>query len=266
MADEIKAGAGAEPVADPNTSGTTPPSQASTNPPAKVDLTEIPQFREYQSKNDRERAENAARVSRLESELAQVRAERERAAQERAQAELAQIDSLDPAEQAKILRERLRGVEREREAQAQREQINAQVMNILSDAGIPPSDPRLAQVWALGPTQNTVAVMGRAVAAIQRAEREALQAELAEAKKPRDTKAQTAKEVVQALDAAGVTQTSNGQSVVQNSNPNEETRLKLLAEYRTFAGKGIDNPQYRNFAERLSKMGVTTGDLYRTWS
>ena len=99
-----------------------------------------------------------------------------------------------------------------------------------------------------------------------RAEVARMRWELAEAKKPRDTKAQTAKEVVQALDAAGVTQTSNGQSVVQNSNPNEETRLKLLAEYRTFAGKGIDNPQYRNFAERLSKMGVTTGDLYRTWS
>lgn len=265
MADEPKVGAG-EPVADPGTLGTTPPVAPVSTPPAPVDLTASPAFREYQSRADRKEAENKAHISRLESQLSQLSAAQDRAAQERAQSEMAQIDSLDPAEQAKLLRERLRGVEREREREAASARVTNQVMSILNEAGIQPNDPRLESVRSLPATADLIPALSRVVVSIQRQEREALQAELAEAKKPRDTKAETARQVVQALDDAGVTQTSNGQSVVASSNPNEEMRLKLLKEYHAFRGKGIDNPGYRNFTERLIKIGVTTGDLYRSWT
>ena len=266
MADENKAGVGQDPIASPDPSGTTPPVAPVSTPPAKVDLTTIPGFSEFQSKKDREIEAIKAHAARLDAELTQIRTANERAAQERAQAEMAQIDSLDPAEQAKLYRERARTLEREREAQAASARISNQAMSILSEAGIQPNDPRLESIRSLPATADLIPALSRVVASIQRSEREALQAELAEAKKPKDTKAETARQVVQALDEAGVTQTSNGQSVVNNSNPNEEMRLKLLKEYKSYSGKGIDNPGYRNFMGRLLKIGVTTGDLYSPWS
>jgi len=266
MTDENRSGVGPEPIADPQPSGLTPPAPAPVSPPAKVDLTENPQFREYQSKKDREIAEVRAEASRMAARLQQIEAESQRAAQERAQAELAQIETLDAPEQAKILRERLRNVEREREAQAASARITSQAMSILNEAGIAPNDPRLESIRQMPATSDLIPALSRMVASIQRQEREAMAAELAEARKPRDTKAETAREVVRALDDAGVTAVSNGQSVVTPMNPNEEARQKLLKEYKSFAGKGIDNPAYRAFTERLIQMGVTTGDLYRPWS
>ncbi len=266
MADEIQqSGVGTQPIAPAQPSGLTPPAPAPVSPPAKVDLTTVPGFSEFQSKKDREIAEVKAEAARLAAKLGQIEATQERAAQERAQQEIAQIETLDPAEQAKLYRERARALEREKEAQALSARYTNQAMSILNDAGISPNDPRLESIRAMPATADLIPALSRVVAAIQRAERDALQAQLTEAQKPRDTKAETAREVVQALDAAGVTQTSNGQSVVNNSNPNEEARQKLLKEYQAFRGKGIDNPQYRNFQERLLKIGKTTGDLYQPW-
>jgi colicin import membrane protein len=225
MADEqqVNAGGVQTPGAQPgNGTAVTPqpgaqqPSVTPAQPPAQA--TTDDNFRKYQAERDRERARLLAQADEARAEAAKARAEAAEAAQ---QARRAQLNGLDPEEKAAALERELASVQQRQqlaEAQQVEQQRNAQkAMAALARAGISPDDARLAPYLAGENWTEKMANLAEGIAAIQGEELDKLRVEVTKAEK---------RGAQEALNAAGVTQTSGAASTPGDSMSAKE------AEYR----------------------------------
>lgn len=272
MADTETAGASqpevASPVPTPGqvTPPAAPPTQEATRTP--VSLTDIPEFREYQSKKDREKAESDRRAAEANAKLNAIQAQLEAIQAEKLRSEMQQLEALDPAEQAAAYKRRLAERDAQDRIKAEQARIYAQANAIVSESGLNPADPRLKAVWDMGATPAAIDALTRLAPQIVKqdseAEKAALKAELEALKRaqPAQAKSETQKAVVAALNSAGVTATSSAPSVIAPVGAEEATMQALRDKWNRNKGKGIDNPVITQIEADLRKMGKTSADLF----
>ena len=272
MADTETAGASQPEVASPvPTPGqVTPPTAPPETPTAKpVSLTEIPEFRAYQSAQDKKEAAAQRAIAEQSAQLHAVKAQLEQLAAERRQAELAQLETLDPVEQVAALKKRMSAQEAQQRAEMEKAQIAKEASDLMAASGLAPNDPRLQQIWSMGATREAVAALARTLPAIARqdseAEKAALKAELEALKRaqPEKAKSETQKAVVAALNSAGVTATSSAPSVIAPVGAEEATMQAMREKWNRNKGKGVDNPVIADIERELRKIGKTSADLFR---
>mgnify|MGYP003593046041 CR=1 FL=1 len=269
MADENVGGTGLPPAAPTSQPGETapvaPPEPATAKP---VDLTQLPEFRAFQSKADREKAESDRRAAEANAKLNAIQAQLEAIQAERQRSEMQQLEALDPAEQAAAYKRRLAERDAQDRAKAEQARIYAQANAIVSESGLNPADPRLKAVWDMGATPAAIDALTRLAPQIVKqdseAEKAALKAELEALKRaqPAQAKSETQKAVVAALDKAGVTATSSAPSVIAPVGAEEATMKALRDKWTRNKGKGIDNPAIADVERELRKMGKTSADLF----
>lgn len=206
----------------------------------QVDLTELPEFRRYQSENDRKR-------TALEQQLQQMQAELQASQQQLQQLQEqnleAQVANLPPEEQAQVYQRELQRIRNEaaqgREQRAREAQFATQAKQLLESTGIDPDDPALD--WSGGPTAEGMIKLQQSVLQLQMAQAtEALQDNEKKAKKA----AQTAQQ--EALQQAGVTQVSmaTGHASSPLRQQYEQERQRLVGSGNV-AGAAQLRRQYR---------------------
>jgi hypothetical protein len=249
---------GADPVAPEAVSGAQAAAAAS-NQSVPRDLTQDENFRKFQSETDR-------KFAAMQRELAEERARRAALEAERERASLQQLESLDPVEQVKVLKQR---VEQQATAQTQAAQEQAftqQAMAAVTNAGVDLNDPRIAQAWnsAGKPSAEAVAAVATTAAAIAAEKARAAQQELETLKRGAGQQTQQAAAVAanRALADAGVLATSNsgGVSVVPEGQ-RERDIADAKARFRKLAGHGHDSAAVNKFRDDLEAKGLSMRDL-----
>lgn len=269
MADETVGGASQPEVAPTSQPGpavpVTPPELATAKP---VDLTQLPEFRAFQSKADREKAESDRRAAEANAKLNAIQAQLEAIQAERQRSEMQQLEALDPAEQAAAYKRRLAERDAQDRAKAEQARIYAQANSIVSESGLNPADPRLKAIWDMGATPAAIDALTRMAPMIVKqdaeAEKAALKAELEALKRaqPEQAKSATQKAVVAALNQAGVTATSSAPSAIAPVGAEDATMKAMREKWNRNKGKGVDNPVIADIERELRKIGKTSADLF----
>lgn len=270
MADENVGGTGLPPAAPMSQPGETAPVAPPEPATAKsVDLTQLPEFRAFQSKTDREKAEADRRLAETRAQMNAMQAQLEAIQAERQRSEMAQLEALDPAEQAAALKRRLAERDAQDRTKAEQARIYSQANAIVSESGLNPADPRLKAIWDMGATPAAIDALTRMAPMIVKqdseAEKAALKAELEALKRaqPEKAKSETQKAVVAALNSAGVTATSSAPSVIAPVGAEEATMQAMREKWNRNKGKGVENPVIADIERELRKIGKTSADLFR---
>jgi hypothetical protein len=129
-----------------------------------IDLTELPQFRDWQSQQDRQLAEARRQSQELQAQMQQTMRQLE------AERDEVRLLNADPNQQAAFYKTKL---SQERAAMQQREQqqaltsaVNAKAFQMVADAGLDPKDPNLD--WTGGATYQGLAMLAESVTRAQR--------------------------------------------------------------------------------------------------
>ena len=272
MADTETAGASQPEVASPvPTPGqVTPPTAPPDTPTAKpVSLTEIPEFRAYQSAQDKKEAAAQRAIAEQRAQLNAIQAQLEAVQSEKRRSEMQQLEALDPAERAEAYKRQLSERDAQDRAKAEQARIFAQANSIVSESGLNPADPRLKAIWDMGATPAAIDALTRMAPMIVKqdaeAEKAALKAELEALKRaqPAQAKSETQKAVVAALNQAGVTATSSAPSAIAPVGAEEGQMQALREKWNRNKGKGVDNPVIADIERELRKIGKTSADLFR---
>lgn len=239
-----------------------PQATGAANPDlSKIDLTSLPQFREYQSSQARKQAE-------LDRKLRETQALLEQQQRTQQQAQMANLSKLDPEERAAILQQQVEQMQAAQVAQAAKNQLIAQGSRIIQNAGLQFNDPRLADVLAADPSPESLAAIAERVTAIAIQDRDA--AALAARKAQEDAAAKTQAQVqqatqqakVDALNAAGVTVTSSATPTVTPTANEKDKKIAAIIEARkAIRHKGIDSSEYRDWMQKFRASGLTWADL-----
>jgi hypothetical protein len=245
-------------VASQQQPGAVPPVTAQAGDSGKVDLTQFPQFRDWQREMDRKLQEASAAQRELQSQLASLQQQRERD-------ELADIRSLDPEERAAKLEQRLVDIQQ----QARQREIVAEAAQAVQNAGVSFDDPRLAQAKSLGPTDKGLAAIYRAVTQILAEEKVKAESNAAAALELERARAAQAAQVAAVRGgqadavASGMLTTSSAAPVVQPVDGQAEAVTALRQRYAKLRGTGADynNPSMRKLIADARSVGLTLGDL-----
>lgn len=163
--------AGAKPTA-----GGAAPAIAEPKVPEKVDLTKLPEFKEYQSGFDRDRESWRQQRVQLEQQLAEQGRQMEDLQR---QVRLARLEGVEPDEAVQMLQQELQRLDEERvhtqEQQTQESEINQRAIELLEKHGLSQDTPGLD--WSGGPTVEglqrlTESVLGVVALGAQAATRE----------------------------------------------------------------------------------------------
>lgn len=266
MTNDVQLSGAAETVATPSGGAAIPQSPTGVNVDVsaqadveKIDLTQHPQFRNWQSAMDKRLAEERKARLELQSRLQELEAQRQ-------QQDLASLSDLDAEERAARLEAMLKA-QQEREKQMQ---IVAQAAAMCERAGVDINDPRLADAKALGANERGLAAIAQRIVEIVADDREkakltaqtAVQAVQAQQATQTQVAAQRAEQ--QALAEAGVLKTAGGPTSVVTPDPNQQRMQKLTGyrqRYAQMIGAGFDDPRYRRLIDDMRTDGFTLGDL-----
>lgn len=251
--------------ADPNAGAGSPQTSAASGTPVsgpevdldKIDLTQIPAFRRVQSELDRQVAAERAERERLARELEAVKAHQQQRA-------LADIEHLDPAEQAARYRQMLADQQAQAQRQAEQQRYANEIGSLLQAGGLTWQSPEVVSALSGFSEPNAAAVAAVSRAVVHAASAKTRAAELAAAKAAEDariaaTKAAQRAEVAEiAASGAAATSTATGKA------PPADGRGELVNTFRTrwkgLIGKGNDQAVMR-FKQDLRKAGLTFDDI-----
>jgi hypothetical protein len=239
--------------------------QPATNEPAanggsvdlsSIDLTQVPAFREYQSRTDRRLAEAERRAQEAQALLAQQQQDAQRR-------ELESLRDLDPAEQAERYRQLYERQQQELQRQQYAAQFEAQMRQIVADAGLEWNDARLAQAIAFGGSPQGVVAISTAVARAVKEDGDALRLALAKEKEEATKRAQQAATQARndVLVNSGALSTSNAGGNVRVPDDRAELVNSFKKRFTNLRGTSPESPAYINFTREMRANGVSWADL-----
>lgn len=236
-------------VSDVGQGGAGVPLDANTPVNLAGDLTNNPQFRQWQSAKDKEVADERAARLRETQEKAALQQQLD-VFQEQ------QLASLSPEEQVAAYKQRdTERTEHAAEQQAHVRFVN-EAMEACAEAGVDwNTDPFVGNVRQNAiPNAEGLAALHRAVT---RSVLARTRAQTAQAQQQASEVSQRAR--VDALNAAGVTQTSTSAPSAIPRNRADDDKAEMRKEYRAAMGKGEEARM--TFVEKWRRKGYTTDDL-----
>jgi hypothetical protein len=261
MANE-QLGAASTVASQPTAGGAAPSSQPQTVDQAsgKIDLTTLPEFRAWQSQQDKRLAEAQQLMAQMQAQLSQVQAERQ-------QREMEALSALDPAERATALERKLS----EYQTQQRQNIIVDQAKRIVAEAGIDWNDPRLAQAKSVPPSDAGLAAITTAVNQIllqelrDKSETAKAVVQLETQRVQQESVVNAERKANEALVNAGVLVSAGSQAatVVPTLTQRDQQIAQFRDEFRHYRGKGIgpDNPGLMDLRSRLRTAGIRLDEL-----
>jgi hypothetical protein len=211
--------------------------------PEGVDLTQLPQFRQYQSQMDRARTEAEQRAAQLQARLEAM--------------EAAQLEALSPEEQLAHIRKQQEEDRRKDKEDQRVAAISRQAQDACTEFGIQWTDPAVQSVLSrIPPTEQGLAQFNLELARMVKRRAASMQQQTEQQVDEATNRAR-----VNALNTAGVTRTSTTAPTTKPSSREEQQWKRWKKTYAELIGKGTNNPAVFELAAEMRAQGFTFDDL-----
>lgn len=255
-------GAGAQPVASSGqpAAPAAQPTPGSGGNGSQIDLTQLAEFRAFQSTVDRDKAEQARKQALLDAENASLRAKiadiEARQQQTQSDMDRQRIEALPPAERAAAYAELYTQQQRQNSELAERGRIIAEAQAFAAAKGVRLDDPRLEEAAKLGPTPAGLAALKAGINLLSALPQTPQQPP------PPPNPGEVQQIRNDALAQAGVLATSNAPpSVIAPQSERDRAVAAFRGRWQTLRGKGWENPSVRQFMSDLENSGFSLSDL-----